>query len=101
LYSWAFSHYIADLHYKSILLYFHYNFIKRIVPFISTSLYVYIYLTEFTIIMQPEEFRDEIRNMIRDEIQSFCRKNPDQFTRRLNNPDTIKNHGDYNVFSLL
>uniref|UniRef100_A0ACD5X214 Uncharacterized protein n=1 Tax=Avena sativa TaxID=4498 RepID=A0ACD5X214_AVESA len=41
--------------------------------------------------MQPEEFRDEIRSMIRDEIQSFCRKNPDQFTRSLDNPDTIKN----------
>ncbi|KAM0826321.1 hypothetical protein ACQ4PT_068967 [Festuca glaucescens] len=40
---------------------------------------------------KPEEFRDEIRNMIRDEIQSFCRKNPDQFTRSLDNPDTIKN----------
>jgi hypothetical protein len=51
--------------------------------------------------MQPEEFRDEIRNMIRDEIQSFCRKNPDQFTRSLDNPDAIKNPGDYNVFSLL
>jgi hypothetical protein len=51
--------------------------------------------------MQPEEFRDEIRNMIRDEIQSFCRKNPDQLTRSLDNPDAIKNPGDYNVFSLL
>uniref|UniRef100_A0ACD5X0S4 Uncharacterized protein n=1 Tax=Avena sativa TaxID=4498 RepID=A0ACD5X0S4_AVESA len=40
---------------------------------------------------KPEEFRDEIRNMIRDEIQSFCRKNPDQFTRNLDNPDTFKN----------
>ncbi|CAM0873732.1 unnamed protein product [Alopecurus aequalis] len=40
---------------------------------------------------KPEEFRDEIRSMIRDEIQSFCRKNPDQFTRSLDNPDTIKN----------
>ncbi|XP_047092062.1 uncharacterized protein LOC124703861 isoform X2 [Lolium rigidum] len=40
---------------------------------------------------KPEEFRDEIRNMIRDEIQSFCRKNPDQFTRSLDNPDAIKN----------
>lgn len=40
---------------------------------------------------KPEEFRDEIRNMIRDEIQSFCRKNPDQFVRSLDNPDTIKN----------
>ncbi|KAM0921964.1 hypothetical protein ACQ4PT_006517 [Festuca glaucescens] len=47
--------------------------------------------TEFTNIMQPEEFRDEIRNMICDEIQSFCRKNPDQFTRSLDNPDAIKN----------
>jgi hypothetical protein len=51
--------------------------------------------------MQPEEFRDEIRNMIRDEIQSFCRKNPDQFTRSLDNPDAIKNPGDYDVFPLL
>jgi len=40
---------------------------------------------------KPEEFREEIRNMIRDEIQSLCRKNPDQFTRSLDNPDTIKN----------
>ncbi|KAM0888053.1 hypothetical protein ACQ4PT_028590 [Festuca glaucescens] len=40
---------------------------------------------------KQEEFRDEIRNMIRDEIQSFCRKNPDQFTRSLDNPDAIKN----------
>uniref|UniRef100_M8BYE3 Histone H2B n=1 Tax=Aegilops tauschii TaxID=37682 RepID=M8BYE3_AEGTA len=37
------------------------------------------------------EFRDDIRSIIRDEIESFCRKNPDQFTRRLNNPDGIHN----------
>ncbi|VAH72892.1 unnamed protein product [Triticum turgidum subsp. durum] len=42
-------------------------------------------------IMQSGEFRDDIRSIIRDEIESFCRKNPDQFTRRLNNPDGIQN----------
>uniref|UniRef100_A0A453E224 Uncharacterized protein n=1 Tax=Aegilops tauschii subsp. strangulata TaxID=200361 RepID=A0A453E224_AEGTS len=42
-------------------------------------------------IMQSGEFRDDIRSIIRDEIESFCRKNPDQFTRRLNNPDGIHN----------
>ncbi|XP_037409451.1 uncharacterized protein LOC119271913 [Triticum dicoccoides] len=40
---------------------------------------------------QSGEFRDDIRSIIRDEIESFCRKNPDQFTRRLNNPDGIQN----------
>ena len=52
-------------------------------------------------IMQSGEFRDDIRSIIRDEIESFCRKNPDQFTRRLNNPDGIQNSGDYNVFHSL
>lgn len=40
---------------------------------------------------QSGEFRDDIRSIIRDEIESFCRKNPDQFTRRLDNPDGIQN----------
>ncbi|KAF7071006.1 hypothetical protein CFC21_076426 [Triticum aestivum] len=41
--------------------------------------------------VQSGEFRDDIRSIIRDEIESFCRKNPDQFTRRLNNSDGIQN----------
>ncbi|KAG8089999.1 hypothetical protein GUJ93_ZPchr0011g28262 [Zizania palustris] len=38
-----------------------------------------------------EELRHQIRRMIRDEMGSFCRSNPDQFNRRLDNPDTIEN----------
>ncbi|KAL5204622.1 hypothetical protein ABZP36_009493 [Zizania latifolia] len=38
-----------------------------------------------------EELRHQIRSMIRDEMESFCRSNPDQFNRRLDNPDTIEN----------
>jgi len=38
-------------------------------------------------IMQPEEFRHEIRSIIREEIESFCR------TR----PDSTQNFGKYNV----
>ena len=38
-------------------------------------------------IMQPEEFRHEIRSIIREEIESFCR------TR----PDSTQDFGRYNV----
>lgn len=48
--------------------------------------------------MQAEEFRHEIRSMIRDEIE---RTNPNPFTRSLGNPDPIKNSGNYISFSLL
>lgn len=44
-----------------------------------------------------EEFRHEIRNMIRDEIESYFRRNPDPFTRRLDSPDPIQNSGNYIV----
>ncbi|PNT63475.1 hypothetical protein BRADI_4g16467v3 [Brachypodium distachyon] len=40
---------------------------------------------------KPEEFRDQIRSMIRDEIESFCRKNPEPFMTMLNNPDRTQN----------
>jgi hypothetical protein len=36
--------------------------------------------------MQPEEFRHEIRSIIREEIESFCRMR-----------DSNKNFGNYNV----
>lgn len=42
---------------------------------------------------QLEELRHQIRSMVHDEIESFYRTNPDKFSGRLDNADTVNRSG--------
>lgn len=60
-----------------------------------------IEFNQFTMTTQLEELRHQIRSMVHDEIESFYRTNPDKFSGRLDNTDTVNRSGNSDAFSVL